>query len=372
MLTYTFLDNLTQESHNRLARIRSGPFRRVAATSRARVITDHRLPPPVRNVTVTATPRGTSTPVGLFLVDPATPVPTGLSPFGMDTAPSPRSNERLARLERTIENELIPRLLTGHRVGPVSPALASAVARTLSADDATAFLEAVRGNDDQAAGEFIRRVLSEGASIDAIYLDLMGSSARHLGTMWENDDCDFVEVTVAVGRMQRVMREISQVFVTDAQQDPTVGSVLLTCVPDEQHTLGIIMVGEFLLRDGWRVMIGAPWTEGDLLAMVGAEWYDVVGFSAGSESKLSSLRREIRRVRSASKNPNIRVMVGGPLFYGNASLAESVGAHGVARTAAEAPLIARALLPESRVFAPNGMPPQASEHEHFSDPQSGT
>ena len=288
----------------------------------------------------------------------------------MDTAPSPRPSDRLERLERTIQNEIVPRLLTSHRVGPISPAMANAVARILSDEDVQSFVRAVRGADDQGAVQFVRRVIAEGASIEAVYLDLLAPSARRLGEMRDEDECDFVEVTVALGRMQRLLRDLSQVFLADAGQAEPVGSVLLTCVPGEQHTLGIIMVGEFLLRDGWRVLVGAPWTDGDLLAMVGTEWYDVIGFSVGCEARLTSLRRDIRRLRSASRNPNVQIMVGGPVFANDPTLADQVGAHAIAATAREAPRVARALLPEARAFAPDGLPPNsAGEHGQSGEPQ---
>jgi methanogenic corrinoid protein MtbC1 len=214
-----------------------------------------------------------------------------------------RSSERLERLERTIENELVPRLMTSHRVGPVSPGAASAAARVLSPDDVQTFVAAVRSQDDGRGSQFVRTVLAEGATVEAVYLDLLAPSARRLGDMWDNDECDFVEVTVALGRMQRLLRDLSQVFLAESGHAEPVGNILLTCVPGEQHTLGIIMVGEFLLRDGWRVLVGAPWTDSDLLSMVASEWYDVIGFSVGTESRLSVLRRDIRRLKQASRNP---------------------------------------------------------------------
>jgi methanogenic corrinoid protein MtbC1 len=260
--------------------------------------------------------------------------------------------ERLERLERTIQNELVPRLMTSHRVGPVSPAMAAAAARVLSEEDVQAFVAAVRSPDDSRGAQFVRAVLAEGATVEAVYLDLLAPSARRLGDMWDNDECDFVEVTVALGRMQRLLRDLSQVFLAESGHAEPVGNILLTCVPGEQHTLGIIMVGEFLLRDGWRVLVGAPWTESDLLAMVAAEWYDVIGFSVGTESRLSVLRRDIRRLKQASRNTNVQVMVGGQLFADDPSLADQVGANAIASDARQAPAIARSLLTAARAGLP--------------------
>jgi methanogenic corrinoid protein MtbC1 len=250
----------------------------------------------------------------------------------------------MERLERTIQNEIVPRLLLSHRAGPVPPSVSAAVARELSDADVSAFLELVRGLHDTQPSEFVRDLVERGTPVDAVYLDLLAPTAHRLGQLWDADACDFVEVTLAMGRMQRVLRDLSQVFLADAARTETVGNVLLTCVPGEQHTLGIIMVGEFLLRDGWRVLVGAPWTEQDLHAMARTEWYDVIGFSVGCENRLSALKREIGRLRAGSRNPHVRILVGGKVFIDDPSMVERVGADAAAADAREAPRVARALL----------------------------
>lgn len=291
----------------------------------------------------------------------------GSSHVVMESPAAPRQSERLERLERTIENELVPRLLTSHRAGPIPPALSMAIARELSASDVDSFVETIRCPDDARAAEFIREVLAEGATIEAVYLDLLAPSARRLGEMWDEDECDFVEVTVSLGRMQRMLRDLSQVFLADATGGEAVGNVLLTCIPGEQHTLGIIMVGEFLLRDGWRVMVGAPWSESDLLTMVGTEWYDVIGFSVGSESRLPLLKRDIRRLKSASRNPHLQVMVGGQVFSDDPTLADQVGASAIAASAREAPQTARRLLDVAHRAASDTSREALSDRVQFSD-----
>jgi len=271
------------------------------------------------------------------------PNPSGVAslPSAMDSTDSAARRERL---QRTIENEIVPRLLFSHRVGPLSPAVVTAVSASLAAEDVEAFVAAVRGDDDGRAHDYVRALLASGTSIDAVYLDLLSPAARRLGELWDNDECDFVEVTLSMGRMQRMLRDLSQVFLTDAGRSETVGSILLTCVPGEQHTLGIIMVGEFLIRDGWRVLVGAPWTENDLMEMVSSEWYDVIGFSVGCESRIAVLKREIRRLRDVSRNPEVKVMVGGRVFNDDPQLVARVGADTSAADAREAPAAARSVL----------------------------
>jgi len=276
------------------------------------------------------------------LAGPHVSGPSGAGPAS-NAMESPQFGHRSERLERTIQNEIVPRLLLSHRAGPIPPSLAASMAQRLTEADVAAFVDAIRGTDDGRAHDYVRTLVANGTPVEAVYLDLLSPTARRLGELWDNDECDFVEVTLAMGRMQRLLRELSQVFLADASRSDTVGNVLLTCVPGEQHTLGLIMVGEFLLRDGWRVLVGAPWTENDLLEMVAAEWYDVIGFSVGCQSRISTLKREIRRLRASSRNPGVRVMVGGKVFNDDPALVVRVGADAAASDAREAPRVARSL-----------------------------
>jgi len=262
------------------------------------------------------------------------------------------TSRRSERLERTIQNELVPRLLQSHRAGPLSPSLASAVSRNLPPEDVRAFVNALRNPDDLVGSHFVDSRLQDGCSIETVFLDLLAPAARRLGEMWESDEVDFVEVTMAMGRMQRLLRSLSPAFLGDAEQHEPVGSVLLSCMSGEQHTFGLIMVGEFLIRDGWQVLVGAPWSEADLASIVATQWYDVIGFSVGTDNRLPKLRHDIRRLRAASKNPNVQVMVGGQPIAKNPNLARELGADAYAADTRSAPKVARALLAAARASAP--------------------
>lgn len=270
-----------------------------------------------------------------------------------------RTGRRDARLERLIVSEIVPRLMLSHRAPSPPSTPVPAVPRPLTDADVASFVDAVRSPDDAAALDIVRTLVAAGTPVETIYLDLLAPSARRLGELWEDDECDFVAVTVALGRIQRLLREVSQLFLADTAPGRPTGRILLSCLPGEQHTLGLIMVGEFLLRDGWRVVVGAPWAEEDLLELVGSEWFDVIGFSVGCESRLSVLKREVHRVRGVSRNPRLQVLVGGQVFARDDALAGRVGADGVAGDAREAPRTAATLLAAARAHAPLGTAPEA-------------
>jgi methanogenic corrinoid protein MtbC1 len=244
---------------------------------------------------------------------------------------------------RTIESQLIPRLLLAHRVGPTPPSLSAAVGRALDDADVAAFVQHVLNVDNEPADRFVEALVAEGASVEAIYLDLLAPTARRLGDMWDNDDCDFVDVAVGIGRVQRVVRGLSEAFLAGAPAGP-VGEVLLTSSPGESHTLGLYLVAEFFVRDGWAVHVTTPTDERDLLADVRQSAADVLGISVACGYRLPALRRTIQRIRAASGNPALIVLVGGRQFQDEPDLVAQVGADGTAVDAREAPRVAHALL----------------------------
>jgi methanogenic corrinoid protein MtbC1 len=162
--------------------------------------------------------------------------------------------------------------------------------------------------------------------------------------LWEDDRCDFLEVTIGVGRMQRVLRNLSYLFTLQAAAAEPVGRALLSCAAGEQHSLGLFIVAEFFVKAGWTVEVGAPLDDSDLVGRVRAEWFDLVGFSVGCESRLPAVRREVRAVRRASRNPKLRALVGGRVFNDRPELVAHVGADGSALSAIEAPALAKALV----------------------------
>jgi methanogenic corrinoid protein MtbC1 len=183
-----------------------------------------------------------------------------------------------------------------------------------------------------------------GMSVEALYLDLFAPAARVLGDMWLDDECDFSTVTVALGRLQRLLRELSPSFGTEVEYPANGRRVLFAQPADEQHSFGLSMVAEFFRREGWDVVGVVGGSADDPGLRLRREWADVVGFSIGSEFRLEWLRQRIAEVRAASRNPDVIIMVGGPIFIINPGWVADVGADATAQDARDAPRVAARLL----------------------------
>lgn len=262
----------------------------------------------------------------------------GINPGAMMPAMMRRTiaAHQRALLTQAIEAGVIPHLL---RLNPVQDELNS-----IDATDIAAFASHVILDLPDLARETVARLQASGISVDAIYLDLFAPCARLLGDRWMEDLCDFSQVTLGVGRMQRILHELS------AGLDPSRMTVLpgrrilLASVPGEQHTFGVSMVAEFFSRAGWQTRC-KPRIEADAFAdLMKSEWFEIVGLSAGSDVRLHSVASVIRIIRRISRNPAIGILVGGPAFRERPDAVAEVGADATAADGREAVVQAGRLL----------------------------
>ncbi len=270
--------------------------------------------------------------------------------FSSLVARNNEAKERLAHLARTIEADVIPRLVQAHRHTTAAAANTEpASSPAQSAGQVAGFVALIVGDSDidvQAAVDAKRR---GGMTVEALYLDLFAPAARMLGEMWSDDVCDFSTVTVALGRLQRLLRELSPSFGSEVEFPANGRRALFAQPGDEQHSFGLSMVAEFFRREGWDVFGVVGGAADDPVVRVRKEWADVVGLSIGSERRLEWLRRCITDVRAASRNPGVVVMVGGPIFTLQPDWVASVGADATARDARDAPRVAARLLMATRI-----------------------
>ena len=254
-------------------------------------------------------------------------------------------------LARTIEEVLVPRLLLAHRAAPsVTTSEPAAGSTAVTPADLDGFAKDLLGADDGAASSRVRALMASGVSSETLMLDLLAPTARHMGEMWDEDACDFVAVTIALGRIQRALHDITgaQPIRGTGMDRPLAGKVLLACVDGEQHLLGLLIAAEFFARDEWEVLLGSPVVARDPVSEVQRDSIDVVGFSVGSDRRLDDLAALVAEIKRVSRNPHVKVIVGGPCFEQHPDAWRQIGADGVSRDAREAPRIARQFLARAR------------------------
>jgi methanogenic corrinoid protein MtbC1 len=212
------------------------------------------------------------------------------------------------------------------------------------------FAELVLHEDDQVVRDCVVSLRERGVPVEAIFLDLLAPVARHLGEMWDRDLCSFTEVTMGLGRLQKVLRENSKAFgpAHASPQSTEVKRILLMPCPGEHHTFGLSLVAEFFHRAGWDVVTSFLATDA-AASVVKQDRYDVVGFSLGSVAVASSLSAAIRLVREVSLNTRVSIICGGPAFDVQPDIGIQVAADAIIVDGSQAPDQAEKLVINSRL-----------------------
>ena len=177
--------------------------------------------------------------------------------------------------------------------------------------------------------------------MEGLFVNLLEPTARHLGRMWDNDECDFVDVTFGVARLQQLLSMFNCSFSVPAFIEKR--RVCIMTIAAEKHSFGVSMVEKFLHAGGWRVHSERGVVLGQIPSLMMTEWFAVAGLTIGSENSVEELAAIIRSIRQHSRNPSIGIMVGGPPFNDDPALAATVGADATAVNAPTAVLLAQKL-----------------------------
>ncbi|WP_419815814.1 cobalamin B12-binding domain-containing protein [Glacieibacterium sp.] len=261
--------------------------------------------------------------------EPVSWSPTDLSPFA---------------LARIVEGEIIPRLLMAHRAPEQHDARIEPQGAVITALEAERFAGASLRNEAYALLVEVDLLLARGVSIETVFLDLLAPAAHQLGIWWEQDVCDFVDVTMGLWRLQEIVHELAARAPGAAERRGGERRALFAPLPGEQHGFGTLMVEEFFRRAGWTTASEINPTEDDLVSMVRKGWFELVGLTVSCEDHISRVPTIIGALRRASRNPRIGVMVGGRVFAEHPELAKSCGADATAVDARRAVLVAETLL----------------------------
>jgi methanogenic corrinoid protein MtbC1 len=270
------------------------------------------------------------------------------SASGRSKASAPFSGPTLSRM---VEGDIIPRLLMAHRNERLMPALRpepeKLSAESLSSEDISSFLSLPLHYEASELLDEIEKFLSRGVGVEQILVNLLATSARKLGDLWEADECDFVDVTMGLWRLQEVMRIVamrSPSIMRTVQAPP---SVLFAPIPGDQHSFGALMMDEVFSRAGWESEVLFEPKRAELLEILASQSFDVVGLTVSNDCPSGDLAGLVSAIRSVSRNAAIRVLVGGRAINADPTLAVAAGADGTATDAIAAVELAEQMVASS-------------------------
>ncbi len=251
-----------------------------------------------------------------------------------------------ASILSVIESEIVPRLLKAQRVDRSYLSLVPASRAMPTQHEIAAFLELCIGQDSKAAQAFVNRLLKEGLNTEHIFLELITPTARALGTRWEDDTLDFMQVTHGLVQLHSITHAIGFAYDEGPRIQGDVKRVMIASAPGSEHLLGPTIVSEFFRREGWQVVVEISPSAKELAQTVAGEWFDTVGLSVSINQQLTDLDGLVAKIRHSSRNPRLSVLLGGPIFTVRDFEASAFGADGICTDAKDAVAMALASLPK--------------------------
>jgi MerR family transcriptional regulator, light-induced transcriptional regulator len=240
-----------------------------------------------------------------------------------------------AALGRTVEREVIPRLMVAH--GPRGAAARGASALPQDARAAAELIEFTDLLATHRVADAMARIeakRAQGLALEALYLQFLIPAARRLASLWEADLCHYEDIATGMLHLQQVLQALSPGFAVEGQCRSRGRKAMLLSAPGEQNMLGVFMVTEFYRcvtsdyfhRAGWDVWRAPPTSRAQLLDILSSQWFDVIDVCASCEPRLPLLSVDLAEMRRVSRNSHVGVMVGGPAFDDHPEFAGRVGA----------------------------------------------
>ncbi len=278
----------------------------------------------------------------------ASPLKRGKQP---DTSQGRQFNAIAASdpINSVLAGDIIPRLLMAHSAG--ASTIQPDREKVIDASDIQRFAQLPLNLDAPNLLEEVEGFLQRGMSVEAVYLDMLAPAARRLGEMWESDECDFVDVTMGLWRLQEVMREVSSLVPPAFSFAESSRTALFCPIPGDVHSFGAQMIEDIFARAGWESEVLLKPERRELLDYVAHRPLDLVGLTVSRDCPNSALASLIKAIRSVSINPNLTVLVGGHIIQNNPAIIKDIGADGTGADARAALDLAERLIPAARIQA---------------------
>ena len=176
-------------------------------------------------------------------------------------------------------------------IGPLG-ALVRLPANLWSLEDALALVNSVEG-------DYLTRLA---------VLELV---SRDLGRQWTTDSCSFAEVSIAMARLQSMLRSREFQPNNPALSLGARGTALFTVPPREDHLFAPIVIEELFRSQGWSTTSYFPDLDTELSGIADKNDFHVVCFSWSGEANKANAFAAVERLRQLFPAPQCLLLAGG-------------------------------------------------------------
>lgn len=226
----------------------------------------------------------------------------------------------------------------------------SAIARIKAALYGKAIID-----DDPAVRQFFRN----DGTLESKLL-LLERIARSLGDDWSNDSRSFLDVTIAMGRLQLLLRKTMASYARQ-YSDIEKGSVLMTGPSGEAHHFGTCVLEGMFRSRGWLTGMLQHRSISELVEHLTARRYDIVCLSWSTGVLSGITAQTISAIDAMPPASRPAIIAGGQASAGNRGWMVRLGVDQICDTAYGAIQMAESLLAKRHSVTAGSSPPTQKE-----------
>jgi methanogenic corrinoid protein MtbC1 len=165
----------------------------------------------------------------------------------------------------------------------------------------------LRARKRREAAESVLALAESGLALERLVEEVVLSAMKHLGFLWETGSITVADEHAATEICRYVLYRL---FDSIEPAKSTGLKALASCVPGDEHEMGVEIVGEYLRLKGWEVFtVGRSTPLEDILKALADFRPHVAFFSATLVANLPAARELIAEVQKAL--PGLGVVLGG-------------------------------------------------------------
>ena len=207
---------------------------------------------------------------------------------------------------------------------------------------AETYLNLLLQSERRLASKLIMDEVEKGTSVKDLYLHVFQPVQYEIGRLWQLNKITVAQEHYCTAATQLIM---SQLYPFIFQEHTNGKTLVATCISGDLHEIGIRMVADFFVMEGWNtVYLGANTPINSIINTLKTQKADLLLLSATMTYHVRAIDELIKSVRKVPELTQVKILVGGYPFNAATNLWKEVGADGFAANAEDALQLSEALL----------------------------
>ncbi len=172
------------------------------------------------------------------------------------------------------------------------------------------FLDLLLSGNHLRCSELVQNYLDHKITLSELYENVLKKALYDVGELWEHNIISVASEHLASAIVEAILNEHYHKTVSKNKVNKT---IILTCVENEFHQIGIKMVGNVFEMNGWNVkFLGANTPTQDLIRFAKSTKPDLLAISLSLYFNLPVLENMLLLINK--ELPNLNILIGGQAF----------------------------------------------------------